>query len=100
MCGFNGSDTHWQRFNVPNQNSPESGHGIGAQLDGLVSYDITDQFSVGVGDRYWTMWTTSAETDLFGAGVNVQSKFAVEQAAVYLQGSYKFESNCCAGPLK
>ena len=30
------------------------------QLEAIVSYYLTDYFNVGVGGRYWAMWTTSA----------------------------------------
>jgi hypothetical protein len=39
---------------------PEDGIGWGFQLEGLVSYRVTDQFSVGVGGRYWHMEATGS----------------------------------------
>jgi opacity protein-like surface antigen len=84
---FNGTDDHLQR--VPPFISPESGTGIGLQLESILSYLFTEQFSVGVGARYWAMWTTKdaiiefasvpcspcqtqpAKTDRFGAFVQV-----------------------------
>lgn len=53
---FNGTDDHLQR--VPPFISPESGTGIGLQLESILSYLVTDQFSAGIGGRYWAMWTT------------------------------------------
>jgi opacity protein-like surface antigen len=53
---FNGTDDHLAR--VPPFTSPESGTGIGLQLESILSYFVTDQFSVGVGGRYWALWTT------------------------------------------
>jgi opacity protein-like surface antigen/outer membrane protease len=93
---FDGTDNHVLRSLV----SPENGHGQGVQLDLLVSYAFTDQFSLGVGGRYWAMWTTSGETNFGGTGVLVPQRFAAEQAAVLVQGSYKFGESCCSGPLK
>jgi opacity protein-like surface antigen/outer membrane protease len=93
---FNGTDNHVLRALV----SPEEGHGRGAQLDLTISYEITDQFSLGVGGRYWTMSTTSGETNFGGLGIIIPQKFAAEQAAFMLQGSYKFGDSCCAGALK
>jgi outer membrane protease len=93
---FDGTDNHVLRSLV----SPENGHGQGVQLDLSVSYALTDQFSLGVGGRYWSMWTTSGETNFGGSGTLVPQRFAVEQAAVLVQGSYKFGDNCCSGPLK
>jgi opacity protein-like surface antigen len=83
---FDGTDNHVLRSLV----SPENGHGQGVQLDLMVSYSFTDQFSLGVGGRYWSMWTTSADTNFGGTGTLVPQRFAVEQAAVLVQGSYKF----------
>jgi opacity protein-like surface antigen len=93
---FEGTDNHVLRSLV----SPEDGHGQGVQLDLMVSYALTDQFSLGVGGRYWAMWTTSGETNFGGSGFMVPQRFAVEQAAVLVQGSYKFGDSCCAAPLK
>lgn len=59
------------------------------------SYYLTDQFSVGVGGRYWAMWTTEGETSGFKGDA-----FKAEQAALLLQASYKFGGACCAQPLK
>jgi opacity protein-like surface antigen len=93
---FDGTDNHVLRALV----SPEDGHGHGAQLDLTISYAVTDQLSLGVGGRYWTMATTTGETNFGGLGIIIPQKFAVEQAAVMVQGSYKFGETCCAGPLK
>ena len=75
--------------------SPEDGHGRGAQLDLTISYAVTDQFSLGVGGRYWTMATTSGDTNFGGSGIIIPQKFAAEQAALLLQGSYRFGGDCC-----
>ena len=47
---FNGTDNHVLR----DLRSPESGMGRG-RLEGILSYLVTDQFSLGVGGRYWAM---------------------------------------------
>jgi opacity protein-like surface antigen len=86
---FSGIDNHVERSLI----SPESGTGGGVQIEGILSYFITDQFSLGLGGRYWSMWTAAnaitnfggspcpchtmpAKTDLYGA---------------FVQGSYKFD---------
>lgn len=83
---FKGTDDHLQRD--PPFVSPESGTGRGLQLESILSYLITDQLSVGVGGRYWAMWTANnaitefagtpcpcltepAKTDRFGAFVQL-----------------------------
>jgi opacity protein-like surface antigen len=93
---FDGTDNHVLRSLV----SPEDGHGRGVQLDLSVSYAVTDQWSVGVGGRYWALWTTSAETNFGGTGFFVPQRLAAEQIAVTFQASYKFSDPCCAEALK
>jgi hypothetical protein len=46
------------------------------------------------------MATTTGETNFGGLGIIIPRKFAVEQAAVMVQGSYKFGGDVCCGPLK
>lgn len=40
--------------------NPMRGHGVGTQLEAMLSYDITERLSLGIGGRYWAMWTTDA----------------------------------------
>ncbi len=83
---FNGTDDHLQR--IPPFISPESGTGEGVQLESILSYMITDQFSVGVGGRYWAMWTTKAINDF--AGVEVQTEAAkTDRYGVFVQLDYR-----------
>lgn len=42
--------------------NPLSGHGVGTQLELMLSYDMTERISVGVGGRYWAMWTTDGSS--------------------------------------
>ena len=60
------------------------------QLDLTLTYAVTDQLSVGVGGRYWAMWTTSGDTNFANTGTIIPMRFAAEQAAVTIQASYKF----------
>lgn len=57
-----GTDTHWLRISrFPGDFSgpiPEDGHGFGYQLEGVVSYRVTNAITVGVGGRYWHAQTT------------------------------------------
>src|SRR6516162_3019093 len=60
-----------QRYGQPRaavSGIPEDGHGRGVQLDLTVSYAVTDQFSLGVGGRYWTMSTTTGQTKFGDTG--------------------------------
>lgn len=88
---FRGLDVHPLRTDVANQNSTESGNGgHGVQLEGVLSYYLTPAFSLGVGGRYWAMWTNqNASTNIFGLQIQtLPSK--TERAGVFFQGSYKF----------
>jgi len=83
---FSGIDDHILR----NLLSPEDGEGTGVQLEAAVSYALTDAFSVGVGGRYWAMWTTSGTVNFGGFGIIIPMRYASEQAQLFVQGSYKF----------
>ena len=56
------SDAHLLRigtdFNGP---TPIDGHGYGVQLEAILSYNVTDAFSVGLGARYWRIQTQNAD---------------------------------------
>jgi opacity protein-like surface antigen len=86
---INGVDDHLLRAIV----SPEWANGTGAQLELILAYAITDQLKIGVGGRYWTMWTDSGTVDFGGNGTYVPMRFSVEQAALLFQGSISFDSS-------
>ena len=85
---FSGTDDHVLRALIVSQ----SGLGKGVQLEGILSYLITDQFSVGVGGRYWAMWTTRDAVAQFGGfPCPCQTLPAkTERHGAFLQASYKF----------
>jgi opacity protein-like surface antigen len=91
---FSGTDDHILRSLL----SPEDGHGIGVQLEGMLSYAVTDALSVGVGGRYWSMWTTSGVVNFGGTGVFVPMRYAAEQAHLLVQGSYKLDFDRAPSP--
>ncbi len=82
---FSGVDDHILRSLL----SPETGNGTGAQLELMLKYALTDQLSVGVGGRYWTMWTCDGTVNFGGESI-VPMRYSVEQAALLVQGSYTF----------
>ena len=86
---FSGIDDHVLRALV----SPESGTGRGVQLEGILSYLVTDQFSLGLGGRYWAMWTTKdAITEFGGAPCPCQTLPAkTDRYGVFLQAAYHFD---------
>ncbi len=85
---FRGTDDHVLRNLV----SPESGDGVGIQLEATLSYALTDAFSVGIGGRYWSMWTTSGSVNFGGSGSFVPMRYASEQAQLLVQANYAFGS--------
>ncbi len=88
---FSGVDNHPLRVGEGSSTrSPARGDGTGVQLEGLVSYDVTDGLSIGVGGRYWSMSVPSGTTNFFSKGDFINQRFATEQSAVLVQGSYQF----------
>lgn len=86
-------DIHHNRTEMPSPNSPAWGEGRGVQLEAILSYDVTPQFSVGVGGRYWAMWATDVLTAGFGAATPTEAlPIRVERYGTFLQGSYKFSA--------
>ncbi|MGX7742497.1 outer membrane protein [Rhodopseudomonas parapalustris] len=83
-----GFDNHWFRADINPQS--EVGHGWGTQFEAILSYAVTDRFSVGVGGRYWYFATDSASTVFPGATVAAPMQFYSERYGGFLQTSYKF----------
>ncbi len=84
---FTGTDNHLLRKIV----SPEQGDGVGMQLEAMLSYAVTDALSLGVGRRYWSVWTTDGTVNFGGDGTIVPMRYASEQAHLLVEGSYKFD---------
>jgi opacity protein-like surface antigen len=74
------------------------GQGVGVQAQAVLSYDVTDRLSVGMGGRYWAMWSTSAQRQgipngcpgCLGDGPNRNS---VDLLGAFVQTSYRFTSD-------
>ncbi|MBI5131224.1 MAG: outer membrane beta-barrel protein [Rhodopseudomonas palustris] len=83
-----GVDNHVLRNLV----SPETGHGQGVQLEAILSYYVTPNFSIGAGGRYWAMWATKdAYTNFGGAPCPCQPlPMRTERYGTFLQASYTF----------
>jgi hypothetical protein len=62
--------------------------GGGVQLEGIASYYLTPQFSVGVGGRYWAMWTENGSINNPDRTPN-NLRAATEQAGGFVQAAYK-----------
>jgi opacity protein-like surface antigen/outer membrane protease len=95
----NAEDVHYFG-NTPSVASvnPFDGYGVGAQVEAMLSYDVTGQISIGLGARYWSMWTTDAAfRRTFDATAPVtfpirhqNSKLETERAGLLAQLIYKF----------
>ncbi|WP_271567691.1 hypothetical protein [Bradyrhizobium sp. CCBAU 11386] len=61
-----------------------------------MSYFITRNFSVGVGGRYWAMWTNLRSNSLCSSSGCVSeqttlAKYSMERWGTFFQASYKFD---------
>ena len=83
---FTGTDQHLLRSLVIDQ----SGHGRGVQAEAFLSYLFTDQFSAGVGGRYWALWTTSGSDAFNGVPIPRNDTYRADRLGVTFQASYKF----------
>jgi hypothetical protein len=89
------SDFHWLRigtdFNGP---TPQNGRGRGVQLKGILSYNITRAWSVGIGGRYWRIETKdlggTAHFERSASGLPQPITFKTERYGGFIQASYIF----------
>jgi hypothetical protein len=80
-----GLDNHLLRDFTTDQ----QGTGQGVQLEAILSYSVTDYFSVGAGGRYWAMWTTSAtSTPNISGAASQRSKFSTERYGALLKATF------------
>ena len=78
-------DTHYLTFG----SDPTTATGNGVQLEGILSYQLTPLFNVGIGARWWHFNTSGNE-----AIINNQLiKYQTERYGVFVQGSVKFGDN-------
>jgi opacity protein-like surface antigen len=89
FVGMWGFDNHWRRGDI----SPgtEQGHGWGAQFEAIITYALTDQWSLGAGGRYWYFATTQAHTQFPGLTDSSPLKFYSERYGGFVQATYKFD---------
>ena len=72
-------DIHYFTFGP----DPAKGDGWGYQLEAILAYDVTSNFNVGVGGRWWHL-----ETDARDA-FNQVLKYDTDRYGVFVQGSLK-----------
>jgi opacity protein-like surface antigen len=92
---YRGVDNHPRRTDstTGTTRSPQHGAGTGVQIEGVVSYDITEQFSIGASGRFWSMGVPQGLTNFFSANAFQPERFTTEHTAVFAQGSYKFNAD-------
>jgi hypothetical protein len=82
------SDFHWLRPDLIKP-VPEKGDAFDEfQLEAVLKYQFSPNFSVGVGGRLWRIGTTAAEADF--AGGTQAINFRTETWGAFVQASYKF----------
>ncbi|MFI5014716.1 MAG: hypothetical protein ACHQAY_20465 [Hyphomicrobiales bacterium] len=93
----NGDDSHLLRQDElgSKPNVFLRGHGWGGQVDALVHYQVTNNFSVGIGGRYWYIDASSGyKTDridnLFGGPRLPLTTFTTERYGLLAEAAYKF----------
>lgn len=86
---FSGTDNHLLRPDLP---LPifETGHGWGYQLEALLTYQIDDAISVGVGGRYWHLKSQGDSHFEDVGGFPQPLDFKADIYGVFVQGSYRF----------
>ncbi len=72
-------DDHFFTFGV----DPASGNGNGVQVDGIVAYQLTDAFGLGLGGRWWHLNTNAIDS------FDQLLTYRIDRYGVFLQGSYK-----------
>jgi hypothetical protein len=95
---LSGTDAHWLRIGHDSGDFtgpiPEDGTGWGYQLEGILSYRVTEFINVGVGGRYWHMQTKGL-THFEGHVVHFDASpqpvdWKTDNYGVFLQTSLKF----------
>ncbi len=83
------SDFHWLRPDLINP-TPEKGAAFAqVQLEAILRYQVSPNFSMGVGGRYWQIGTTSAEADFAGSQAQAIT-YRTERWGAFVQASYSF----------
>jgi len=71
-----------------------SNSGRGVMLEAAVSYFVTEHWTVGIGGRYWAIWTTQAFDQIV---VNTNpltpdsARFDISRLGMFVQSSFKFD---------
>jgi opacity protein-like surface antigen len=97
---FSGLDSHWLR--PPVAFFPQDGSGRGVQAELTLTYGITDYLNVGIGGRYWAMWSAGAtqschggcNLDMAGFTTSPPGPFTTntQRYGTFVQMSYRFNA--------
>ena len=91
---YSGLDSHL--FRVPITFFPQNGTGRGVQTELILTYLVTENLKLGIGGRYWAMWTTSATQSCHGDCSGFSSSppgpytANTERFGGFVQASYQF----------
>jgi outer membrane protease len=100
---FSGVDNHYfgNTGMIASVNPESANSGAGVQLEAMISYYVTPQVTVGMGGRYWALWTNNGHAsrtvdDGFPIPETPPQAFKAfaEQAGVFLQAAYHFGPDC------
>ena len=100
---FSGVDNHYfgNTGLIASVNPESANSGAGVQLEAMISYFVTSQVSVGMGGRYWALWTNNGQASrTVELGVPIAQtppqafKAFAEQSGVFLQAAYHFGPDC------
>jgi hypothetical protein len=83
---FRGRDDHWLRALVIDEN----GNGRGVQVEAILSYAPTPDLSVGIGARYWGLWTRNGVDAFDSVPVGRDDTYRYERFGLLMQAAYKF----------
>jgi hypothetical protein len=91
-----GDDSHLLRQNELGSapNTFLRGHGWGRQVDAMLHYQVTSNFTLGVGGRYWYIdgssgYKTDRVNNLFGQRLPLTS-FSSERYGALAEAAYRF----------
>ena len=92
---FKGRDYHLLRPKTTFDEQRGNGGG-GVQIEGVLSYFLTQNISVGVGGRYWAMWTKKDSDSLCSSSgcvgePRILAKYSMERWGTFFQASYKLD---------
>jgi opacity protein-like surface antigen/outer membrane protease len=85
---YSGLDTHPARN--PVTFFPQTGTSRGVQAELILTYLLTDSLELGIGGRYWAMWTTSGSQNCFGQCGNTAGQFTVGTLTPYSASTERF----------